>query len=241
MNEPNEAEIIDIEDCARDGRDPPKGKRYRIRVDKTHIVFDKEEVTGREILEEAEKTPPERFRLDQKLRGGDTRKIELDDVVDLTRPGLERFMTLPLDQTEGEPAAEETLRREFDLPGDDVTHLEARGLPWETMVEDGTNWLLIHEFPIPEGYDHREATTALRIPSTYPTAQIDMVFFHPMLQLSDGGNLAATQGRQRIGGAVYQRWSRHRTSQNPWRPGVDNVATHLALVEEWLLREVNGG
>ena len=41
------------------------------------------------------------FRLDEKLVGGRTVKIELDQVVDLTAPGVERFMTLPLDQTEG--------------------------------------------------------------------------------------------------------------------------------------------
>jgi hypothetical protein len=45
--------------------------------------------------------PPERYRLDQKLRDGTIKKIELNDVVDLTLPGLERFMTIPLDQTEG--------------------------------------------------------------------------------------------------------------------------------------------
>ena len=44
-----------------------------------------------------------------------------------------------------------------------------------------------------------------------------------------------------IMGQEFQRWSRHRTGQNPWRPGIDNLHTHLSLVEEWLLREVNRG
>lgn len=95
------AEVIDIEAFARKGERPPKGRKYRIRVDKTILVVDGPTITGRRILELANRVPPERYRLDQKLRGGETRKIELDTVVDLTTPGLERFMSIPLDQTEG--------------------------------------------------------------------------------------------------------------------------------------------
>ena len=39
-------------------------------------------------------------------------------------------------------------------------------------------------------------------------------------------------------GKTWQRWSRHRTPANPWRPGLDNLATHFGLVEEWFGREV---
>jgi hypothetical protein len=96
-------EPIDIEAFARRGERPPKGAKYRIRVDKTILVVEGSTITGRQILELAGRVPPERYRLDQKLRGGETRKVELDTVVDLSTPGLERFMTIPLDQTEGCP------------------------------------------------------------------------------------------------------------------------------------------
>lgn len=33
--------------------------------------------------------------------GGQVKKIDADEKVDFTRPGVERFMTLPLDPTEG--------------------------------------------------------------------------------------------------------------------------------------------
>lgn len=94
-------EIIDVEQYAKKGEVLPKGMKYRIRVDKDYYVLDVQEITGRDILLKAGKNPPERFRLDQKLKGGATQKIELNDLVDLTKAGLERFMTLPLDQTEG--------------------------------------------------------------------------------------------------------------------------------------------
>ena len=52
------------------------------------------------------------------------------------------------------------LRRGFDLPEEDREHLDARGLPWETVSEKDNQWLLIHDFPIPEGYSHRSVTAA---------------------------------------------------------------------------------
>lgn len=93
--------IIDIEKYAKEGKEPPKGEQYRIRIDKQYYVVDVPGMTGRGILELAGKVPPERFRLDMKLMGGATRKIELEEWVDFTTHGVERFMTLPLDQTEG--------------------------------------------------------------------------------------------------------------------------------------------
>lgn len=98
---PGNVEVIDVQAYAKEGKDVPKGARYRIRVDKEHFDVSTGEISGREVLETARKLPVERFRLDLKLRGGATRKVELDEVVDLTAPGIERFMTLPLDQTEG--------------------------------------------------------------------------------------------------------------------------------------------
>lgn len=97
----SESEIVDIEALSRAGKTAPNGKHYRIRVDKEHIDVDTQFVTGRRILELAGRLPVERFRLDMKMHGGNTKKVGLDEVVDLAQPGLERFMTIPLDQTEG--------------------------------------------------------------------------------------------------------------------------------------------
>jgi hypothetical protein len=233
-------DVIDIEEFGNAGKEPPKHRRYRIRVDKQHAIFDNEVVTGREILVAVGKEPS-RFRLDQKLRGGETKKIELTDEVDLTTPGIERFMTLPLDSQEGEVAEAKVLRREFDLPEEDVEHLNARRQPWETLVEGNAGWLLIRDFPVPEGYRMSAVTLALMIPSTYPTTQIDMFYVSPFLELASGRIIRQTQGRNSVCGLTFQRWSRHRTSQNPWRPGIDNIATHLGVVDECLAREVARG
>ncbi len=132
------------------------------------------------------------------------------------------------------------MRRQFLLPEADREHLEARGLEWETIIESGVRWLLLHAFPVPEGYNHRTATIAVMISAGYPDTPLDMVYFNPHLTRTDGRAIGAisTQG---IDGKNFQRWSRHRTGQNPWRPGVDDLAAHLTLVEHWLEREFNKG
>ena len=96
-----EVEEEDLEAAAKEGRPPRKAKRYRLRVDRDYFTVAAPSLTGREILTLAGKVPPEQFMLSQKLRGGQAKKIELDARIDLTLPGVERFMTLPKDQTEG--------------------------------------------------------------------------------------------------------------------------------------------
>ncbi|EAM5217766.1 hypothetical protein FD430_24505 [Salmonella enterica] len=39
-------------------------------------------------------------------------------------------------------------------------------------------------------------------------------------------------------GNSYQRWRRHLNGTTRWNPLTDSVTTHLAVVEESLLREV---
>lgn len=128
------------------------------------------------------------------------------------------------------------LRRDFDLLPQDEKFLEDYGLPWET-ISDGSQWVLIHEFPTHEGYNHLRVTAAIRMETGYPNTELNMVYFLPALARKDGGAVGATQATQVIGGKMYQRWSRHRTAQNPWRPGVDGVDTHVFLIEDWLARE----
>ncbi|MDB4875598.1 MAG: hypothetical protein JWM41_2044 [Gemmatimonadetes bacterium] len=94
-------EPVDVEEFATRGHPVPKATRYRIRVDRSVYIVNGPNITGREVLEVSNHVPVEHWRLDERFRGGATKKVELNEVVDLTTAGLERFMTLPLDQTEG--------------------------------------------------------------------------------------------------------------------------------------------
>ncbi len=128
------------------------------------------------------------------------------------------------------------LRRDFDLLAQDRTFLEEYGHPWETVL-DGSQWVLLHEFPTSSRYNHLQVTAAIRMETGYPNVGLDMVYFSPALVRKDGRPIGATQATQVIDGKTYQRWSRHRTAQNPWRPGFDCLETHVFLVEDWLARE----
>jgi hypothetical protein len=128
------------------------------------------------------------------------------------------------------------LRRHFDLSADDQRFLDEYGLPWETLV-DGPQWVLVHDFPTVAGYTHSRVTAAIRLETGYPNTELNMVYFFPALARADGKAIGATQATQQIDGKVFQRWSRHRTAQNPWKAGRDNIGTHILLVEDWLARE----
>lgn len=64
-----------------------------------------------------------------------------------------------------------------------------------------------------------------------------MAYFSPGLARKDNQPIGATESTQALDGKSFQRWSRHRTNEAPWRPGDDDVATHLVLVANWLERE----
>ncbi len=94
-------EYIDIEEYAKAGKEPPKGKKYLIKIDKALYKVDQECMTGKEILEVAGKIPVERFQLNIKKKAGEVKKVSYDEKICFCEPGIERFMTIPLDQTEG--------------------------------------------------------------------------------------------------------------------------------------------
>jgi len=96
-------EIIDLEDFSKEkpNERPEKGKKYQIRVNREKFVVHTESLKGKEILELADKKPFDRYQLNQKFRHGQVKKIGYEEVVDFTEPGIERFMTIPLDQQEG--------------------------------------------------------------------------------------------------------------------------------------------
>lgn len=83
----------------------PKPAAYKLKIDKLDLETGNPAPTGRELLALAGKTPPERYQLHQRTNGGRLEEVPLDGTVDLREPGVERFITLPLDQTEGEGVA----------------------------------------------------------------------------------------------------------------------------------------
>ena len=210
-------------------------KPYKVQIDKQQLETQEATPTARELLVLAGKLPPEHFALYRKDKG-QPQRLQLDERVDLREPGVERFVTLPLDQTEGLGAG----RRQFSLPQEDMEWLESLGLVYELVAEGGVPRVVIYGWPVPGGYNVAKVDVNVRVDPGYPDTQIDMAYFTPALARRDGRPIGATSDDS-FDGKIWQRWSRHRTAANPWRPGLDGLSTHFALVDDWLARELRKG
>jgi hypothetical protein len=122
------------------------------------------------------------------------------------------------------------MRREFSLPEEDHEHLDGLSLPWETVRVDGGQWLLLHKFSFPAGYNLTEGSVAIQIPANYPVAPLDMAYFYPHLARLDGQPVRQANVEHPLEGKRWQRWSRHYS----WHPGQHNIGTHIVLVRHWL-------
>lgn len=229
MNAPDLDEVIDLEEYSVNGERPPKGRRYRFRLDKAQHISKDDSLTGRQILAFGGMNP-DQYLLFQAQRGGQRVPVTPDQVVDLTEPGVERFFTMKNEHNNGDgsPAIQD-----FQLPAEDLAFLRERGLPWEARLIDGQRWLIIRNWPIPQSLTPSMADMALRIDPNYPMAQIDMAYFNPALAHQVAGVDIPNLSLMHLHGETWQQWSRHRPPDG-WRPGTDSLETHLAYVDNFL-------
>lgn len=233
METSQEADVVDLEEFAKAGKKPPKAKSYRIRIDKTLYVVHVDHMTGRQLLELAGKAV-DRFKIYQQIHGGgQPQPIGLDQTVDFTTPGVERFKTLPIDSTDGlaDP------KRDFQLPEGDVGFLESLGLRWDAVKDGDAKWVIVYGFGLPAGYNVALTDLAVRIAPDYPTAQLDMAYFAPALARADGRGINGLSPLN-IAGRGFQQWSRHRTGTSAWRAGVDDLESHFLYIQDFLQREL---
>jgi hypothetical protein len=232
-------EIVEIEEYVREGRPVPKARMYRYRVNKQKFDTDKEEITGAEILERAGLVPVKDYRLRKKRRHGPPEEVKPEEIVHLREHGVERFVAQHKHVQDGRGG-----RSEFAVGEEDRDFLDGLGLKWEALkvpVPNGPGprlWIVIYQVPIPGGFNVSVADVAIEIAPGYPSAQLDMASFNPPLALRTGRTIACVQAVEKIDGLDWQRWSRHRTGSCVWKPGVDNLESHFAYVQDWLVREL---
>jgi hypothetical protein len=177
--------------------------------------------------------PPDDYRVRLKIAGGKPQPIDLDTPVDLRRHGLEKFRAIKKGQGEGEASG----RRDAPTLDHDRAFLDTYASTWECIL-DGSIWILIHNFALPPGYTATHVMLAIRIEGGYPLSQLDMFYVFPRIQRADGKPIRQAEVIQPIDGKDFQRWSRHRTPNNPWVAGQDSIETHVYLVEEALAEEL---
>lgn len=190
------------------------------------------EVKVRDAIKKAGFNPDTPWIIVLKVAGEPRKEVDLSYVIDLRHKGIEKLRLTPKQINNGEMRA--SARLDFALLAQDEEHMRLLGLRWETVADGGRRWLIIRNYPLPPGYNAPVADIAIEVPVSYPTAQLDMFYCHPALALQSGRPIPQTQHSEAVLGVAFQRWSRHRQ----WDAARDTLATHLALVDESLCREV---
>lgn len=207
-------------------------KVWKLDVHGEMTEWDRPNVSVREALVAAGKDVSRPYIIVFKNKSGD-RQVDLDDILDLDEPGIERLWLRPRKVDNGDAA--HARRRDFSLLDKDAVFLDRMGYEWDT-INDGRRWIIVRNYPLPAGYQVASCALAVEMPSGYPTSEIDMFYCDPPLRLPSGREPDRADVRQAIDGGDYQRWSRHR-EPGTWSAD-DCVATHFGLIELAISLEV---
>jgi hypothetical protein len=205
---------------------------WKLNVQGVVIEVSHPTIVVREAIKLAGFDPETPWIIVLKIAGELKREVSLSTVLDLRHHGIEKLRLTPRQINNGEVVAARNIG--FSMLPADHEHLGRSGLCWETVIDRGRRWLLIRGYPLPSGYSISIADIAIEVPPAYPSAQLDMFYCRPHLTLATGAAIPQTQVTETILGQAFQRWSRHR----PWDSAHDTLSTHLALVDESLMREV---
>lgn len=209
---------------------------WDLNVHGVRITSNEPTIVASDALEAAGFNPAEGWILILKVKGEPKQNITISDVIDLRKPGIEKLRLTPAEINNGETAL--VPRSDFVLLEKDELYLNTLDVDWEALIDGARRWLILRGYSLPYGYNQKEVNIAIDIPTTYPDAAIDMFYCNPALSLASGGVIDRTQSTIVIAGQTYQRWSRHLNGITKWNPMTDSVITHMAVIEECLLREV---
>lgn len=160
---------------------------------------------------------PSNYNLWQEVAGGHDIKIGDKDLIRLDVPGVERFISLIDQTTEGLEG----------LPEEDRAYLSHSGAGYEVISRGGQTGVVLSALQLPPGKFNAEVVDVLfLLPTGYPDTAPDMFYTAPRLTLASNGALPkATNVQHQFGDRTWQRWSRHNPS---WRAGIDGLRTMIA-------------
>lgn len=165
---------------------------------------------------------PKNYNLWQELPGQQDQKISDCDVVNLGEKGVERFISLVDQTTEGDA-----------LPSFDQTFLSEHGYQFEVVQEGGVTGIILQTLDLPKGkFSSATVDILILLPAGYPDCAPDMFYASPHLTLTNGQVPKACTVQLNFSGRVWQRWSRH---NNAWRPGIDGLRTMIARIKTALI------
>lgn len=198
-------------------------RAFKFSIDDKQFEWGKPNISGK-VLKALAGVSPETYDVYLEVRGGGQDILVRDaDLIDLSKPGIERFITLIRDTTEGLVA----------LPDADQSYLDSHGIHAEILTEGPHTGVVLSQFPAPEGkFNHTMTDVLVILPPGYPDVAPDMFYCDPWLTLQAAGRYPTCADHPHsFLGRSWQRWSRH----NPtWRPGIDGLHTMIKRIEHAL-------
>ena len=190
-------------------------RTFKFTIDNHQMDWGKPVISGKALRKLANIQPG--YTLYLEVRGGQDREIVDTEIVDLSKPGIERFITVIQETTEGR----------ISLPMMDRTYLEEHLVAHEIVQEGEQVGVILKSVPLPDGkFDQASADVLFLLPSGYPDACPDMFFLFPWVKLkSTSAYPTKADHAHAFAGKSWQRWSRH---SNEWRAGVDGLHTMIA-------------
>ena len=120
------------------------------------------------------------------------------------------------------------------LPSDDHEYLKRAAIEYEEFDAGGVRGVIFRKFALPVGkYNANEADILTVLRDGYPDVGPDMFYANPRLNFVGGGSPGATTVDETFNGRLWQRWSRHDTT-NGWRSGIDGIQTQVERIREAL-------
>ncbi|WP_296250841.1 multiubiquitin domain-containing protein [uncultured Enterobacter sp.] len=204
---------------------------WKLNVQGKVFAFNTPTVAIRDAIIRAGLNPSQSWHIYLKVEGQPKVEMNIDDIIDLRAPGIEKLRLTPKDVNNGEASG--LTRRDFSLLPADERYLDSMEYFWETCLNENARWLIIHDYKLPEGYNHQKINLALLITSGYPVNMLDMFYVYPPLARVNGVSIPATEATVVVDHVAYQRWSRHRS----WDPDTDSVVSQLAMADGCLQME----
>ncbi|OYR18684.1 multiubiquitin domain-containing protein, partial [Brucella grignonensis] len=118
-------------------------RSFNFTIEQRQMSWGKNLISGKALRNFA--GVDERYTIYLEVRGGHDRPIADTDLVDLSGKGIERFITVIRETTEGLGA----------LPSADRQFVEDHGLTYEIIGDAASSGVVIKNYPLPPGkFDH---------------------------------------------------------------------------------------
>jgi hypothetical protein len=156
--------------------------------------------------------------------------IELTAVLDRTASDKPIYLrAVPKDRNVGDSSIPSRLLEDAEV-------LRASHLQISLAAEGPRVFATFAAFPLPSHRFNKPRTDLLVIvPLPYPEAKLDMFYVEPDLMLLNG---SIPRGAEVIEPHMGRNWRRFSWHTNTWNPAVDDLASHVGMIEQ-RLREVD--